>query len=61
MTAEAINAATLSVKKTLIERAINSEMHCHLGYAPGVAKPATVTNQRDGKGAKTVLTEDGPI
>lgn len=32
-----------------------------LGYSPGAAKPAAVTNQRKGKGAKTVLTEDGPI
>lgn len=30
-------------------------MNHHLGYAPGVAKPASVTNQRNGKGAKTVL------
>lgn len=61
MTAEAINAATLALKKALIERALNGEMHHHLGYAPGAAKPAAVTNQRNGTGAKTVLTEDGPI
>ncbi|VVE86035.1 transposase [Pandoraea sputorum] len=61
MTAEAINAATLALKKALIERALGGELNHHLGYAPGAAKPASVTNQRNGKGAKTVLTEGGPI
>ncbi len=61
MTSEAINAATLALKKALIERALGGEMNHHLGYAPGAAKPASVTNQRNGRGAKTVLTEDGPI
>ncbi|MFA7670372.1 MAG: IS256 family transposase [Burkholderiaceae bacterium] len=61
MTAEAINAATLALKKALIERALAGELNHHLGYSPGAAKPAAVTNQRNGKGAKTVLTEDGPI
>ncbi|AOK47334.1 MULTISPECIES: IS256 family transposase [Burkholderia] len=56
MTAEAINAATLALKKALIERALGGEMSHHLGYTPGA-----VTNQRNGTGAKTVLTEDGPI
>ncbi len=35
MTAEAINAATLALKKALTERALNH----HLGYSPGAAKP----------------------
>lgn len=61
MTAEAINAATLALKKALIERALGGEMNHHLGYPPGAAKPANATNQRNGKGAKTILTEDGPI
>jgi len=61
MTAEAINAATQALKKALIERALGAEMSHHLGYAPGAAKPAAVTNQRNGRGAKTVLTEDGPL
>jgi len=61
MTAEAINAATLALKKALIERALGGEMSHHLGYPPGAVKPAAVTNQRNGTGAKTVLTEDGPI
>lgn len=61
MTADAINAATLALKKALIERALGGEMNHHLGYASGAAKPAEVSNQRNGKSAKTVLTEDGPI
>ncbi|EON12803.1 transposase IS1090 [Pandoraea sp. SD6-2] len=40
----------------MIERALGGEMNHHL-----TAKPARVTNQRNGKGAMTVLTEDGPI
>ncbi|SOT41921.1 hypothetical protein F01_410428 [Burkholderia cenocepacia] len=30
-------------------------------YPAGAAKPGNATNQRNGRGAKTVLTEDGPI
>src|SRR5690606_19636475 len=59
--AEAINAASLAFKKALIERALAGEMNHHLGYPAGATKPAAVSNQRNGKGAKTVLTEDGPI
>jgi transposase-like protein len=61
MTAESINAATMALKKALIERALGGEMNHHLGYSSGAAKPAAVTNQRNGKSAKTVLTEDGQI
>ncbi|TDV19273.1 mutator family transposase [Paraburkholderia caballeronis] len=61
MTAEAINAATMALKKALIERGLGGEMNHHLGYARRAAKPANTANQRNGKGAKTVLTEDGPM
>lgn len=61
MTAEAINAVSLALKKALIERALAGEMNHHLGYPSGAAKPADVANQRNGKGAKTVLTEEGPV
>lgn len=56
MTAEVINAATLALKKALIEPGARWRVSHHLGYPPGA-----VTNQRNGTGAKTVLTEDGPI
>ena len=61
MTAEAISAATMAFKKALIERALNGEMNHHLGYPIGAARPADVTNQRNGRGGKTVLTEHGPV
>jgi len=61
MTADAINAASQAFKKALIERALGAEMSHHLGYPSGAAKPVAVTNQRNGTGGKTVLTEDGPL
>jgi len=44
-------------KKAFIERALGAELSQHLGYATGHAKPAGVTNHRNGKSAKTVLTD----
>ncbi|HFQ2200828.1 TPA: IS256 family transposase [Pseudomonas aeruginosa] len=61
MTAEAINAASLAFKKALIERALAGELNHHLGYPAGTAKPERMSNQRNGKGVKTVLTQEGPI
>ena len=61
MTAEAINAASVAFKKALIERALGAELSHHLGYPPGAPKPAQANNQRNGKGSKTVLTDDGPV
>ncbi|WBH38416.1 IS256 family transposase ISRso7 [Pseudomonas aeruginosa] len=61
MTAEAINAASLAFKKALIERALAGELNHHLGYPAGTAKPERMSNQRNGKEAKTVLTQEGPI
>ncbi|HEP7979121.1 TPA: IS256 family transposase [Pseudomonas aeruginosa] len=61
MTAEAINAASLAFKKALIERALAGELNHHLGCPAGTAKPERMSNQRNGKGAKTVLTQEGPI
>jgi putative transposase len=61
MTAEQINATTMALKKALIERALGAELSHHLGYPPGASKPEEAGNQRNGKSAKTVLTEDGPL
>ena len=61
MTVEQINATTMALKKALIERALGAELSHHLGYPPGTAKPEEASNQRNGKSAKTVLTEDGPL
>jgi len=60
-TAEEINDTVLALKKALIERALSGEMSHHLGYPPGVTKPQAVRNQRNGTGAKTVYTGDGPL
>jgi len=61
MTAEQINATTMALKKALIERALGAELSHHLGYPPGSVRPQETGNQRNGKSAKTVLTEDGPL
>jgi len=61
MTAEAVQAASMAFKKALIERALGAEMSHHLGYAPGTAAPEASGNHRNGRSAKTVLTEDGPL
>ena len=61
MTAQEIQQASMAFKKALIEQMLGGELSHHLGYAPGNAKPAEATNQRNGKSGKTVLTEDGPL
>lgn len=61
MTGEAVNAASMAFKKALIERALGAELGHHLGYPNGATKPETALNQRNGKSAKTVITEDGPL
>ena len=61
MTAEQINATTMALKKALIERALGAELSYHLGYPSGTARPDDAANQRNGKSAKTVLTQDGPL
>jgi putative transposase len=62
MTGDAVNAATLAFKKAFIERALGAELLHHLGYPSGAKKPeAGMGNQRNGRTAKTVLTDDGPL
>jgi len=48
-------------KKSVLERALGAEMSLHLGYAPGQAKPEGAANHRNGKSAKTVLTDSGTL
>jgi transposase-like protein len=40
--------------------ALGGELTHHLGYPSGGSKPDETTNHRNGSGAKTVLTDDGP-
>jgi transposase-like protein len=61
MTGEAINAAGIAFKQALIEASLNAELTHHLGYAPGVERPESTTNQRNGVTAKTVLSGDGKM
>jgi putative transposase len=60
MTAEQINAATMALKKALIEQALGGELSHHLGFKPG-DKPEGAANQRNGTSAKTVITDDGTV
>jgi putative transposase len=48
-------------KKAFMERALGAEMAQHLGYKAGEAKPEGTTNHRNGKGAKTILTDSGEV
>jgi transposase-like protein len=61
MTPEEVQAACLSFKKALIERAMGGELTHHLGYRPGDSRPEGQDNHRNGTTAKTVLTDDGSI
>ena len=58
---EELEAAVRRFKKAIIERALGGELTHHLGYPPGGLKPDDRSNHRNGTGAKTVLTDDGPV
>ena len=60
LSAQDIEAAMRRFKKALIERALRGELTHHLGYPPG-EKPDAAGDQRNGRTAKTVLTDDGPV
>jgi len=61
MSGQQINATMMALKKALIERALGGELAHHLGYAAGATRPDDVANHRNGRSAKTVQTEDGPL
>ena len=56
-----LEAVLQRFKKAFIERALGAEMGQHLGYEPGQAKPEGTANHRNGKSAKTVLTDTGAL
>jgi putative transposase len=56
-----LDAAVRRFKKAIIERALGGELTHHLGYPPGGVRPDDSDNHRNGTGAKTVLTDDGPL
>jgi putative transposase len=61
MSAEPVQAASMTFKKALIERALGAELGHHLGYSSGAEHPAGSANQHNGRSGKTVLTEDSPL
>lgn len=48
-------------KKAFIQQALGAELSHHLGYASGQSKPEGAVNHRNGKSAKTVLTDAGAL
>ena len=65
MTAEAVQAASIAFKKALIERALKGELNHHLRSASAEGAEGSNAepnrNVRNGRSAKTVLSEDGPV
>lgn len=61
MTAGQVQGLFDQFKKAVLERALVADMSHHLGYAPGQTKPEGVGNHRNGKSAKTVLTDTGAL
>jgi putative transposase len=61
MSAEGVAELMGSFKKALMERVLEGELSHHLGYAPGEAKPEERSNHRNGRSAKTVLTDSGSV
>ncbi len=61
MTAGQVQSLFDQFNKAVLERALAGEMSHHLGYAPGQAKPEAAANHRNGKSAKTVLTDAGAL
>jgi len=49
------------LKKALLERALGAELTHHLGYEKGTPTGRARANSRNGRSAKTVLTDDGEI
>ena len=47
--------------RRLLNRALEAELTEHLGYEPGQAPPGGAGNARNGKPAKTILTDQGPL
>src|SRR4051812_9475549 len=47
--------------RRLLERALEAEITEHLGYPAGQAPPGGTGNARNGRPAKTVLTDQGPV
>ena len=47
--------------RAVVNRAMNAELTHHLGYESGQTPPSDQSNRRNGKGTKTLRTEQGPV
>ena len=47
--------------RRLLEHAMEAEITEHVGYERGYAPPGGTGNARNGRPAKTVLTDQGPV
>jgi len=61
MTQSDLETMFRSLKKAVIERAMDAELSDHLGYAAGEEKPEEQSNHRNGASGKTVHTDEGPL
>ena len=48
-------------KKAFIQQALGAQLSHHLGYPPGLVKPEGASNHRNGKSAKSVLTDTAAL
>jgi putative transposase len=55
------NGVLRQLTKLVLENALEGEMTDHLGYPPGDAAGRTGSNARNGRRAKTVVTDVGPV
>jgi putative transposase len=55
------NGVLRRLSKLVLENALEGELTDHLGYPPGDAAARTGSNTRNGRRAKTVVTDVGPV
>src|SRR5438552_269649 len=61
MTADDVNSMFRQLKKAVLEKALGAELTHHLGYDKPGARFSPRDNHRNGKTAKTLLTDEGPL
>jgi transposase-like protein len=61
MTQEGLESVFRNFKKAFIEQALGAELGVHLDSPDGARQAAGQSNHRNGRSAKTVLTDDGPV
>lgn len=61
MGAEAVNAASVALKKVPIERALGAELSHQLGYVPGAAKSDSSTNPYNSKSRQPSVSNSATV